>query len=167
MDVAEDMQPWLDTPLHGVKELHAAHPLHLLGDPVQKTCAGDNRRAMTDPGRPSPWPPGSSSGNLGDTGGPGPTGLGISLPHAPSRLSRPCPPPSALWHGHLALPIPAGAWQPRLPPLQGHTDSYACKSLEWTRHAGGGVVLDNCSKWPQRWHPPIAEISTLTPAWAR
>lgn len=41
VDVAEDMQPRLDAPLHGVEQLHAAHALHLLGDPVQEACAGE------------------------------------------------------------------------------------------------------------------------------
>lgn len=38
VDVAKDMQPRLDAPLHRVEQLHAAHPLHLLGDPVQEAC---------------------------------------------------------------------------------------------------------------------------------
>lgn len=34
MDVAKDVQPWLDSPLDRVEQLHTAHTLHLLGDPV-------------------------------------------------------------------------------------------------------------------------------------
>lgn len=69
MDVAKDMQPWLDTPLHRVQQLHAAHALHLLGDPVQEACAGRNG-AMMGSWRaqlPAPHIPGSSPCSLGDT----------------------------------------------------------------------------------------------------
>lgn len=34
MDVAKDVQPWLDSPLDCVEQLHTAHTLHLLRDPV-------------------------------------------------------------------------------------------------------------------------------------
>ena len=74
VDVAEDVQPRLDAPLHRVEQLHTAHPLHLLGDPVQEACVGEMTGGSQ---RPSPQPlgPQSRSVAVAETRSPGPTGL--------------------------------------------------------------------------------------------
>ena len=48
VDVAKDVQPRLDAPLHRVEQLHAAHPLHLLGDPVQEAWQGREREGSDE-----------------------------------------------------------------------------------------------------------------------
>lgn len=105
MDVAEDMQPRLDTPLHGVEKLHAAHTLHLLGDPVQEACAGETMggQALRTP---APRMPSGSHCSLGGTEVPDSRGqprstLSPALPClgrqggtrlGPGRLPPPCGP---------------------------------------------------------------------------
>ena len=62
VDVAKDVQPRLDAPLHRVEQLHAAHPLHLLGDPVQKAWQGRERES-SDGAQAGPAPAPQSRGH--------------------------------------------------------------------------------------------------------
>ena len=75
MDVAEDMQPRLDAPLHRVEQLHAAHPLHLLGDPVQEAWQG--RQQEGNDGAPA------AALQSQRHGGPGPSLPGSPRPALP------------------------------------------------------------------------------------
>lgn len=52
VDVAKNVQSWLDPPLHRVQQLHTPHPLHLLGDPVQEACGTDRRVSGTGRAQP-------------------------------------------------------------------------------------------------------------------
>lgn len=52
VDVAKNVQSWLDPPLHCVQQLHTPYPLHLLGDPVQEACGTDRRVSGTGRAQP-------------------------------------------------------------------------------------------------------------------
>lgn len=121
VDVAEDMQPRLDAPLHGVEQLHAAHALHLLGDPVQEACAGETMGGKHS-GR---W------SRRGQAAASAASEARRSRTHEASPAAgppQPCPASAVsggpAW-GRAASPHPVG-----------HAVSHAYESPEWAKHMG-------------------------------
>lgn len=54
VDVSEHVHLGLHPPLDGVQQLHASDTLHLLGDPVQEACGGQEVRKATPQVRARP-----------------------------------------------------------------------------------------------------------------
>lgn len=140
VDVAKDVQPRLDAPLHCVEQLHAAHPLHLLGDPVQEACVRRRREGGDGQGTggqaPCPADPRLQLRGLQVTGSPTP-GPRRTRPQTPAAV----------------LPRLQGgkAWrEPR--PLRGR----AGKGPEWARHSGWHMSSPTGSRRPLGVHPSIA-----------
>jgi len=123
VDVAKDMQPRLDAPLHRVEQLHAAHPLHLLGDPVQEACVrkgqeGSDRVQEARP--PAPQTP-RRSFCVSETRDPGFRDRAELPPSSQQALPRP---PCPRLQGGKAR----GSTTCRLGP--GHLDPLLCRATQ-------------------------------------